>query len=197
MRPSGDRLAVRRAHRHRGPRRAGAGQEPVQRGGQAPAGRDGRRASPSAPGAEGQRAPVGDDDGAAHALLARRGDRTRRGSVDGADALEGGPQDVDGLGPQLVERPVAVDALAEVDLGQAVGPELLRHVDQQPELDPVAVGEAHLLEDPAVGRRLAGQGLAHPGQLGEEQLEHGAGHQLGDPPAAGRARRAAAACRSP
>ena len=38
------------------------------------------------------------------------------------DALERGPQDVDGLGPQLVQGPVAVDALAQVDLGQAVAP---------------------------------------------------------------------------
>ena len=55
----------------------------------------------------------------------------------------------------------------------------------RPKLDPVAAGEAQLLEDPAVRRRLAGQGLAHPGQFGEEQFEHGTGHQLGDPPAAG------------
>ena len=65
------------------------------------------------------------------------------------------------------------------------GPEALGQVDQQPELDAVAAGEAELLEDPAVGGRLAGQGLAHPRELGEEQLEHRAGHQLGDPAATG------------
>src|SRR5580692_5851428 len=64
------------------------------------------------------------------------------------DALEGRPQHVDRLGPQLVQRPVAVDALAQVDLGQPVRTELLGHVDQQAELDPVAAGEAELLEDP-------------------------------------------------
>ena len=64
-------------------------------------------------------------------------------------------------------------------------PSCCGHVDQQAELDAVAAGEAELLEDPAVRRRLAGQGLAHPGELGEEQLEHGPGHQLGDPAAAG------------
>ena len=149
-----------------------------------PAARTGTSA-PSSPGAEGQRAAVGDDDGAAHAGRRMRPCHGRGGSACGGHALEGGPQHVDGLGPQLVQRPVAVDALAEVDLGQAVGPELLRHVDQQAELDAVAAGEAQLLEDPAVGRRLAGQGLAHPGQLGEEELEHGTGHQLGDPAAAG------------
>ena len=110
----------------------------------------------------------------------------RTGGARTGDAFERGPQHVDGLGPQLVQRPVAVDALAQVDLGQAVGPQALGDVDQQAELDPVAGGEAELLEDPAVGRRLAGQGLAHPGELGEEQLEHRAGDQFGDPPAAGR-----------
>src|ERR1700689_5505492 len=68
------------------------------------------------------------------------------------DALEGRPQHVDRLGAQLVQRPIAVDALAQVDLRQAVGSELLGHVDQQAELDAVAAGEAELLEDPA-GRR--------------------------------------------
>ena len=64
-------------------------------------------------------------------------------------------------------------------------PELAGHVDQEPDLDPVPLGEADLLEHPAVRRRLARQRLAHPGQLGEEQLEHRTGHQLGDPSAAG------------
>ena len=73
----------------------------------------------------------------------------------------------------------------QVDLGQAVGPELLGDVDQQAELDAVAAGEAELLEDPAERRRLAGQGLAHPGQFGKEELEHGTRHQFGDPPAPG------------
>ena len=36
-----------------------------------------------------------------------------------------------------------------------------------------------------VGRRLAGQGLADPGQVGEEQLDERPGHELGDPPPAG------------
>ncbi len=83
-----------------------------------------------------------------------------------------------------MQRTVAVDALAQVDLGEAVGSELLGDVDQQPELDSVAGGETELLEDPAVRRRLARQGLAHPGELREEQLEHRTRHQLGDPPAA-------------
>ena len=47
--------------------------------------------------------------------------RSRLRRPGAGDALEGGPQHVDGLRPQLVQRPVAVDALAQVDLGQAVG----------------------------------------------------------------------------
>ncbi len=154
----GDRLAVRRPHRHRGPRRAAPREDPVQGRGQAAAGghRDQRAVGP---GAEGQRAAVGDDEVAAH-----WGD-TGPGASPSGDALESRPQHVDRLGPQLVQRPVAVDALAQVDLGQAVGTKMLGHVDQQAELDPVAAGEAQLLEDPAVRRRLARQGLAYPGEL--------------------------------
>ena len=175
----GDRLAVRRPHRHRGPRRAGPRQDPVQGGGQPAGGAHGDQRAVGF-GAEGERAAVGDDEVAAHGCTIMAA-----GAAPSGDALEGRPQHVDRLGAQLVQRPVAVDALAQVDLGQAVGSELLGHVDQQAELDPVAAGEAELLEDPAVRRRLAGQGLAHPGELREEQLEHGSGHQLGDPPAAG------------
>src|SRR5580704_3530042 len=64
-------------------------------------------------------------------------------------AFERGAQHVDGLRPQLVQGPVAMDALAEVHLGQAVGAERLGDVDQQAELDAVAAGESELLEDPA------------------------------------------------
>src|SRR5580698_3286901 len=41
------------------------------------------------------------------------------------DAFECRPQHVDRLGAQLVQRPVAVDALAQVDLGQPVRAEML------------------------------------------------------------------------
>ena len=112
--PLGHRLAVGRAHRHRDPGRAGAGQDPVQGRGQPAAGRD-RDQLAVGPGAEGQRAAVGDDDGGAH-----RRAQEGRGNVGGRDPLERGPQHVDGLGAQLVQRAVAVDALTQVDLGQAV-----------------------------------------------------------------------------
>ena len=79
-----------------------------------------------------------------------------------------------------------MDALAEVDLGQAIRTQRLAHVDQQPELDAVALRKADLLEDPAMGGGLAGQWLAHVGQLREQELEHRARHQLGHAPAAGR-----------
>ena len=151
----------------------------MQRGGEPPSGRRGHEGTVALL-PEGERAPVGDDDDPAHAALTSGAGRDAAG-----DPLERGPQHVDRLGAQLVQGPVAVDAFAQVDLGQALGPQALGHVDEQPQLDAVAPGEAELLEDPAVGRRLAGQRLAHPGELGEEQLEHGAGHQLGDPAAAG------------
>ena len=114
-----------------------------------------------------------------------------------ADAVQCRPEHVDGLGAQFVQGPVAVDALAQVDLGQDAGADVGGHVDQQGDLDAVAVGEPDLLEHPPVGRRLPGQRLADLGELGEEQLEHRPGHQLGHPAAPGRARRAAGGCRSP
>ena len=66
--PLGDRLAVRRPHRHRGPRRPAAGEEPVQRGGQPTGRRHGHQRAVGI-GAEGEGAAVGDDDGLAHAAL--------------------------------------------------------------------------------------------------------------------------------
>src|SRR5580692_7631151 len=50
-------------------------------------------------------------------LMSRSGGPGQRA---GRDPFERGPQHVDRLGAQLLERPVAVDAFAEVDLGQAV-----------------------------------------------------------------------------
>ena len=175
------RLAVRRPHRHRDPRRAAARQQPVQRRGQ-PAGRGDGLEGAAASRPEAQRAAVGDDEGAAHA--GRPTAVTLPAAVTSPGrALERGTQHVDRLRPQLVQGPVAVDALAQVDLRQAVGAEGLGDVDQQAELDAVATGEAELLEDPAVRRGLPGQRLAHPGQVGEEQFEHGSCHELGDPAA--------------
>ena len=63
--PLGHRLAIGRTHRHGGPRRAAAGQDPVQGRRQPTAGRD-RDQLAVGPGAEGERPAVGDDDGGAH-----------------------------------------------------------------------------------------------------------------------------------
>src|ERR1700722_1360712 len=100
-------------------------------------------------------------------------------------ACEGGAQDVGGLGTELVERPVAMDAHAQVHLGQRARPDVRGHVDEEAELHPVAVGEPDLLEDATWRRGLPGQRLAHLGQLGEEQLNPRPGHQLGDAAPAG------------
>ena len=74
-------------------------------------------------------------------------------------ALEGHPQDVGGLRAQLGERPVAVGPHAEIDLGDGGGSVMGGHVDQERQLDRVAVGEAAALEDRPGSGRLAGQGL--------------------------------------
>ncbi len=72
----GDRLAVRRPHRHRGPRRAAPREEPVQGGGQPAAGGHGDQRAVG-PGAEGERAAVGDDEVAAHGGDTGVGTRSR------------------------------------------------------------------------------------------------------------------------
>ena len=65
-----------------------------------------------------------------------------------------GPQDVGGLGPELGERPVAVDPDARGRPGRSVPtPKRRGHVDEQGQLHGVAVGQAALLEDPAGVRR--------------------------------------------
>ena len=58
------------------------------------------------------------------------------------------------------------------------------HVDQQGQLDGVAVGQPALLQHRPGRGRLAGQRLLDGGQVGEEQIDDRLGHQLGDPPAA-------------
>ena len=99
---------------------------------------------------------------------------------------QGGAHHVGGLGPQLGQRSVAVDAHPQVDLGDVVHAEAVGHVDQQTELDPVAGGEPGLVEHGAGGGGLARQGLAHARQMREEQVDDGPGHELGHPPPARR-----------
>ena len=110
----------------------------------------------------------------------RRQRRPRRGT------FERGAQHVDGLGAQLVQRPVAVDALAQVDLGHAVraqGPAPRRRAARARRRSR---GRSRPSRRPSGGGGLAGQWLADVRELGEEQLEHGACHELGDAAAPGR-----------
>ena len=107
------------------------------------------------------------------------------------------PQHVGGLGPQLGQGPVAVDPHAQVDLGHLLDAEAVGHVDEQAQLHAVAGGEARLVEHGPGRGRLAGQGLAHPGQLREEQVDDGSGHELGHPARRPPARRGGVARRSP
>ena len=75
--------------------------------------------------------------------------------------------------------------------------EALGHVDEQAQVDAVAVDEGHLLEHLPAGGALAGQGLDQRRQLGEEQGDEGAGHQLGHPAPFARRGRRGAGGRSP
>src|SRR5687767_2150186 len=69
--------------------------------------------------------------------------RRRLGDTDAGHArpVERHPHDDIGLRPQLVQRPTAVVADAEVDLADGVGTVGGRHVEEQTELDAVAVDE--------------------------------------------------------
>src|SRR5207248_7500164 len=100
-------------------------------------------------------------------------------------------QDRRGLWRQLVERPVAVLAGAEVDLGGHVGAELRGDVDEQGDVDAIALDERELLEQLAPAGVLAAQGLHDRRQLREQQRQRGTGDELGDTsaPVAGIARR--------
>ena len=97
-----------------------------------------------------------------------------------------GPQHVGGLGAKFRQRAVAMGPHPEVDLADGIGPEALGHIDEQSELDPVAGGEAGLVEHRARRRGFARQWLAHVDQVGEQLGDERPGHELGHPaPAAG------------
>src|SRR5436190_5347388 len=61
-------------------------------------------------------------------------------------ALQSRLHDRHGLRGELVERPVAMRARAEVGLGDDVGAEACRDVDEQRDVDAVALDERELLE---------------------------------------------------
>ena len=88
-----------------------------------------------------------------------------------------------GLGRELDERTVAVHALAQVDLGHRRQPEPSLEVEQEPEVDAVALDERQLLEQLAAAGVLAGQRLDEPGQLRAQEADHGSRHELGHPAA--------------
>ena len=60
--------------------------------------------------------------------------------------------------------------------------EVLGHVDEQRQLHAVVRGQAGLVEHGPGGGGLAGQGLAHAREVGEQEVDHRSGHELGDPP---------------
>ena len=100
----------------------------------------------------------------------------------GAGAAVDHARDLVGHHRQVVQRLAVVFERADVHLGQpragAVG------VDEQADVDAVAVLERQLLQQRAPGRDDAAQRLAEAGQFGEEDLEHGLGGELGDAAAA-------------
>ena len=85
---------------------------------------------------------------------------------------------------ELGQRPVPVHADPEVDLGDRFDAEVRGDVDQQGQLDGVAVGQGALLQDPPRGCGLARQRLTDHRQGGEQQVDDGPGHELGDTPSA-------------
>ena len=98
-------------------------------------------------------------------------------------ASQGGGEDGRGLGAELVEGAVAVDAYAKVHLGDRGDADSLDDVDEKAEVDAVALHERDLLEELAAARVLAGQRLGEHRQLREEEGDQRTGDELGDPPA--------------
>ena len=60
------------------------------------------------------------------------------------------------------------------------------HVDEQGEVDAVALDERQLLEHLAAAGVLTGQRLHDGREVGEQERDQRPGHQLGDPPALAR-----------
>src|SRR5439155_23509013 len=98
-------------------------------------------------------------------------------------ASQGSVEDGRCLGTELVEGAVAVDAYAKVDLGDRGEAHALDDIDEEAEVDAVALDERDLLEELAAARVLAGKRLGEHRQLREEERDQRTGDQLGDPPA--------------
>src|SRR6185295_746571 len=113
-----------------------------------------------------------------------------------ADAPEGDLKDLEAHFGQRQQRLVPVDALLHVDLRDRAEASALQRVDQQAGLDAVAGEERKLLQQRAASTLFAGEGLHHPRELREEQVEDRPRRELGDAPTAGRLQLAVDAKRS-
>jgi len=74
-----------------------------------------------------------------------------------------------GLYGPFVERTVAVEANAEIDLADRVDTVAGCDVEEHADFDTPALHERERLQDVSAGRELAGQWLVHPGELGGQQ----------------------------
>jgi len=81
-------------------------------------------------------------------------------------------QDVDGHGPQFLERPIAMAADSEINLGEAAHAELARDIDQQCNLDPVGRLQGDRCERVAAPSGLAGEWLADLAETGVEPVSY-------------------------
>jgi hypothetical protein len=83
------------------------------------------------------------------------------------------------MGPELVQRAVAVVAHPEVHLGDVVDAHGPGGIDQQGHVDAVTGHERQAFEQPSAARVLAAQRLGDLGQVGEELREQRPGEELG------------------
>src|SRR5688500_16942245 len=100
------------------------------------------------------------------------------------ELADGALQDDVGHLRQVRQGLVAVDAPLEVDLSEPREPGLIEDVDEQSDLDRVAGEEGQRLEQLAPSGVLARERLDHARQLGEEEVDERACHQLRDAAAA-------------
>jgi hypothetical protein len=100
-----------------------------------------------------------------------------------ATACQDGGQHLSGPVRKLREWPVPVHPLTEVDLGDGVGSESGRHVDEDADVDAVAAVEDHAVKGVAPDGVFPCEWLADGRQLRGELFQQRPGQQLGDPSA--------------
>jgi len=105
-------------------------------------------------------------------------------AVQGGDPAGQGPQHRGAHPGQVPQRLVAVLPRAEVHLGHRGQADVVEHVDQDRDLDPVSGQEGDAEQQVPGGGELTGEGLHEPGEFGVEEVQQGLGHQLGHPAAA-------------